>query len=58
MMHHNTKFGNKKFGGLEDIWTNIIILTSHCALGHEYSNQMSTSAGVSHLGAFCEMACM
>ena len=28
MMHHNTKFGNKMLGGLEDvIWTNINILT-------------------------------
>ena len=27
MMHHNTKFGNKMFVGLEDIiWTNIDIL--------------------------------
>ena len=27
-MHHNTKFGNKMFGGLEDIiWTNINIQT-------------------------------
>ena len=27
-MHHNTKFGNKMLGGLEDvIWTNINILT-------------------------------
>ena len=28
MMHHNTKFGNKMFGSLEDIfWTNTDILT-------------------------------
>ena len=33
MMHHSTKFGNKMFGGLEDIfWTNINILTLHCDL--------------------------
>ena len=27
MMHHNTEFGNKMFGGLENIWINIDILT-------------------------------
>ena len=28
MMHHNTKFGNKMFGGLEYIiWTDTVILT-------------------------------
>ena len=33
MMHHNIKFGNKLFGGLEVIiWTNIDILTLHCVL--------------------------
>ena len=33
MMHHNTKFGNKMFSGLEDIiWININILTVHCDL--------------------------
>ena len=33
MMHHNTKFGNKMLGGLEDtIWTNTDILTLHCDL--------------------------
>ena len=29
-MHHNTKFGHKMFGSLEDIiWTNIDILTQY-----------------------------
>ena len=38
-MHHNTKFGNKMFGGLEDIiWTNINILTLGCDLDLEKSN--------------------
>ena len=35
MMHHNTKFGNKLFSGLENIiWTNI----NHCDLDPECSN--------------------
>ena len=39
MMHQNTKFGNKMFGGLEDIiWKNIKILTFHCDLDPECSN--------------------
>ena len=39
MMHHNTKFGNKMFGGLEDtIWTNINILTLCCDFDRECSN--------------------
>ena len=39
MKHHNTKFGNKMFGGLEDItWTNINILSLHCDLDPEHSN--------------------
>ena len=39
MMHHNTKFGNKMFGGLEDIvWINIDILTLPCDLDLECSN--------------------
>ena len=39
MMHHNTKFGNKMFGGLEDIiWINMDILTLHCDLDLECSN--------------------
>ena len=38
-MHHNTKFGNKMLGGLEDIiWTNINILTLRCDLDPECSN--------------------
>ena len=38
-MHHNTKFGNKMFGALEDIiWTNINILTLCCDLDPECSN--------------------
>ena len=33
MMHHNTKFGNKIFGGVEGIiWTNTDILTLRCDL--------------------------
>ena len=33
MMHHNTEFGNKIFGGLENIiWINIDILTLRCDL--------------------------
>ena len=37
MMHHNTKFGNKMFGGLEAIfWTNINILTLYCDLDPEW----------------------
>ena len=39
MMHHNTKFGYKMFGGLENIiWTNINILTLHCDLDPECGN--------------------
>ena len=39
MMHHNIKFGNKLFGGLEVIiWTNIDILTLCCDLNLERSN--------------------
>ena len=39
MMHHNTKFGNKMFGGLKYIiWTNIASLTLHCDPDLEYSN--------------------
>ena len=37
-MHHKTKFGNKMFGGLEDIiWANTDILTLHCDLDLECS---------------------
>ena len=33
MMHHNIEFGNKVFGGLENIiWINIDILTLRCDL--------------------------
>ena len=39
MMHHNTKFDNKIFGGSVDIiWTNIDILTLYCDLDLECSN--------------------
>ena len=39
MMHHNTKFDNKMFGGLEDIiWTNIDMLTLCCDLDLGGSN--------------------
>ena len=39
MMHHNTKLGNKMFGGFEDIiWTNTDILTLRCHLDLECSN--------------------
>ena len=38
MMHHNTKFGNKMFGGLEDIiGTNTDIPTLHYDLDLECS---------------------
>ena len=38
-MHHNTKFGNKMFGGLEDIiWTNVNILTFCFDLDPKCSN--------------------
>ena len=38
-MHHNTKFGNKMFGGLEAIvWANIDIWTLYCDLDLERSN--------------------
>ena len=40
-MRHNTKFGNKMFGGLEDIiWTNINILTLCSDLDPESSSQV------------------
>ena len=33
MMHHNTEFGDKMFGSLENIiWINIYILTLRCGL--------------------------
>ena len=39
MMHHNAKFGNQMFGGLEDIiWTNIDILALCCNLDLKYSD--------------------
>ena len=39
MMHHNMKFGNQMFGGLDDIvWTNIEILTLWCDLECECSH--------------------
>ena len=38
MKHHNTTFGNKMFVSLEDIWTNIDILTLHCDHDLECSN--------------------
>ena len=39
MMRHNTKFGNKIFGDLEDIfWINIDDLTLRCDLDLERSN--------------------
>ena len=41
MMHHNTEFGNKMLGGLENIiWINIDILTPHCDLDLEGNNQL------------------
>ena len=37
-MHHNTKFGNKMFGGLEAmVWANIDIWTLYCDLDLERS---------------------
>ena len=39
MMHHNSKFGNKMFGGLDDIiWININILTLCCDLDRKRRN--------------------
>ncbi|WP_419593566.1 hypothetical protein [Thiolapillus sp.] len=39
MMHHNTEFGSKMFGGLENIiWINIDILTHRCDLDLECNN--------------------
>ena len=39
MMHHNTKFGNKLFGGIDYIiWTNTNILTFRCDLDLECSD--------------------
>ena len=39
MMLHNTEFGNKMFGGLENIiWINIDILTVRCDLDLECNN--------------------
>ena len=39
MLYLHTKFGNKMFGGLEDIiWINMDILTLHCDLDLECSN--------------------
>ena len=39
LMHHNIKFGDKKFAGLEDIiWKNINILTLRCGLDPECRN--------------------
>ena len=41
MMHHNTEFGNKMFGGLEDIiCTNINILTFRYVLDLEGNNPL------------------
>ena len=41
MMHHNTEFGNKMLGGLENIiWINIDILTPHCDLDLEGNNPL------------------
>ena len=38
-MHHNIKFGNKMFGGLEAmVWANIDIWTLYCDLDLERSN--------------------
>ena len=39
MMHYNTKFGNKMFGGLENIiLTNVDTFTLHCDPDLESSN--------------------
>ena len=41
MMHHNTEFGDKMFGGLENIiWINIDILTLRCDLDLEGNNPL------------------
>ena len=39
MMHYTTEFGNKMFGGLENIiWINIDVLTLRCDLDLECNN--------------------
>ena len=49
MMHHNTKLGNKMFGGLEDIiWTNINILTFHCDIDLEGSKPIFLEDNLAH----------
>ena len=41
MMHYNTRFGNKMFGGLENIiWKNNDILTLNCDLDLEGNNPL------------------
>ena len=41
MMHHNTEFDNKMFGGLENIiWINIDVLTLRCDLDLEGNNSL------------------
>ena len=41
MMHHNTEFGDKMFGGLENIiWINIDILTLRCDVDLEGNNPL------------------
>ena len=48
-MHHNTKFGNKMLGGLEDIiWTNINILTLCCDPDPECSNPIFSQDTLAH----------
>ena len=41
IMHHNTNFGNKMFGSLEDnIWTKTDIFTLNYDLGLEWGNKI------------------
>ena len=50
-MHHNTKFGNILFVGLEGIiWTNINISTLCCDLDPECSTPIFFAG---HLGLWC-----
>ena len=49
MMHQNTVFGNKMFGGLEDIiWRITNILTLHCDLDFECSNPFFSQNTLAH----------
>ena len=49
MMHHNTEFGNKMFGGLENIiWINTDTLTLRCDLDLEGNNPLFPQDALAH----------